>query len=100
MFTLVQEGLTPLSADHMEDLARCIEFFFFEDWSEVAMEFSDIVEEIQDPTLDWSEYPRMPTALEIMAACCMLERRGVIQTLFIGGRLNFVAAVPCSLASK
>ena len=100
MFTLVQEGLTPLSADLMEDLARSIEFFFFEDWSEVAMEFSDIVEEIQDPTLNWSEYTRMPTALEIMAACCMLERRGVIQTLFIGGRLNFVAAVPCSLASK
>ena len=91
-FTLVQEGLTPLSADHMEDLAGNIEFFFFEDWSEVAMEFSDIVEEIQDPTLDWSEYPRMPTALEIMAACCMLEKRGVIQTLFIGGKLNFVGA--------
>lgn len=95
-FTLVQEGLTPLSADHMEDLAGNIEFFFFEDWSEVAMEFSDIVEEIQDPTLDWSEYPRMPTALEIMAACCSLENRGVIQTLFIGGRLNFVAASPCA----
>ena len=91
-FTLVQEGLAPLSADLMEDLARSIEVFFFDDWSEVAMEFSDIVEEIQDPTLDWSEYPRMPTGLEIMAACCSLEKRGVIETLFIGGKLNFVAA--------
>jgi hypothetical protein len=84
----------------MEDLARNIEFFFFEDWSEVAMEFSDIVEEMQDPTLDWTEYPRIPTALEIMAACCSLEKRGVIETRFIGGKLNFVASVPCSLASK
>lgn len=91
-FTLVQEGLTPLSADLMEDLARCIEHFFFEDWSEVVMEFSDIVEEMQDPTLDWTEYPRIPTALEIMAACCSLEKRGVIETLFIGGKLNFCAA--------
>ena len=95
-FTLVQEGLTPLSADLMEDLARNIEFFFSEAWSEVAMEFSDIVEEMQDPTLDWTEYTRMPTTLEIMAACCMLEKRGVIETLFIGGKLNFVASVPCT----
>ena len=90
-FTLVQEGLTPLSADLMEDLAGNIEFFFFEDWSEVLMEFSDIVEEMLDPTLDWSEYPRMPTALEIMAACCALENRGSIQTVFVGGRLNFAS---------
>ena len=90
-FTLVQEGLTPLSADLMEDLARSIEVFFFESASEVLLEFSDLVEEMQDPTLDWSEWPRMPTALEIMAACCMLEKRGVIETVFIGGRLNFAA---------
>ena len=91
-FMLVQEGLAPLSADLMEDLARSIEVFFFDDWSEVAMEFSDIVSEIQEPGARWSDYPRVPTQLEIMAACCSLEKRGVIETLFIGGKLNFVAA--------
>lgn len=89
-FTLVQEGLTPLSADLMDDLARSIETFFFEGTSDVSL-FSDIVSEIQEPGARWSDYPRAPTQLEVMAACCTLERRGVIQTEFIGGKLNFVA---------
>jgi len=87
-FTLVQEGLTPLSADLMEDLARSIEVFFFESASEVLLEFSDLVEEMQDPTLDWSEWPRMPTALEIMAACCAIERRKDLEFNFIEGLLH------------
>ena len=41
-FTLVQEGLTPLSADLMEDLARSIEVFFFESASAVAGGMSTI----------------------------------------------------------
>ena len=87
-FTLVQEGLNPLSAALMDDLARSIEAFFFEGTSDVSS-FSDIVSEIQDPGARWSDYPRVPTQLEIMAACCTLERRGVIQTEFQDGRLCF-----------
>ena len=88
-FTLVQEGLNPLSAALMDDLARSIEAFFFEGTSDVSS-FSDIVSEIQDPGARWSDYPRVPTQLEIMAACCALESRGSVQTEFQGGLLCFV----------
>ena len=89
-FTLVQEGLTPLSADLMDDLVRSIEAFFFEGTSD-ALLFSDIASEIQEPGARWSDYPRVPTQLELMAACCTLENRGAIQTVFVGGRLNFAS---------
>ena len=90
-FTLVQEGLAPLTLDEAVELAETLEVFFQESWSDVVVEFSDIVEELLSEDLDWSDYTRRPTPLEIMAACCTLERRGLIETVFIHGRLNFAS---------
>jgi hypothetical protein len=93
-FTLVQEGLTPLTEELMWDLVTSLDVFFAECSGEGAIRFDEIVEALQDVFVSWAEYPRIPTHLEIMAACCSLERRGVIETRFIGGILHFTP-VPC-----
>ena len=43
---------------------------------------------------DWSDLPRRPTQLEIMAACCAIERRGDLRFDFIGGLLHISS--PCA----
>ena len=88
-FTIVQEGYMLLTAEQMECLVTTLDVFFQEGPGESAIRFDELVEALMDGGFDWSDLPRLPTALEIMAACCTLERRGLIQTEFIGGIMHF-----------
>ena len=88
-FTLVQDGITPLTADQMADVTRSIEVFLQGTSVDDPVRFDTIVEACHNPIDWWTDFPRMPTTLEIMAACCNLETRGIIQTQFIDGILHF-----------
>lgn len=86
MFTLVQEGLTPLAMGHMWNLESTVEAFL-SDTPEV-IRFDDLTAELLSEDADWSDLPRRPTPLEIMAACCALERRRSLQFHFINGLMH------------
>lgn len=94
-FTIIQDGVTPLAATEMMGLVRTLDVFFQEGVGEAPIRFDHLVESLRDEDIDWSDLHRPPTALEIMAACCSLERKGIIQTEFIGGLLHFVES-PCA----
>jgi len=95
MFTLVQDGLTPLAMGHMWSLEATVTAFLAE--TPEAVRFDHLVEALQalhDADTDWSDLPRQPTQLEIMAACCAVERRGDLRFDFIGGLLH--VSSPCA----
>ena len=86
MFTLVQDGLAPLAMGHMWSLETTITVFL--DESEPGpINVQDLNDSLLDADTDWSDFPRAPTRLEIMAACCAMERRGDLQFEFVEGQL-------------
>jgi len=88
-FTLVQEGITPLTAAQMTDIAQTLEVFFQESTVDDPIRFDEVVDACRHSDAGWTDFPRSPTTLEIMAACCNLESRGIIRTEFIDGILHF-----------
>lgn len=92
MFTLVQDGLTPLTMGHMWSLEATVEAFLRE--TPEVIRFDEMVAEFLSEDTDWSDLPRRPTQLEIMAACCAIERRGDLRFDFIGGLLHISS--PCA----
>ena len=90
MFTLVQEGLTPLAMGHMWNLEATVDAFLAETPGPVR--FDHMVKELLSEDADWSDLPRRPTNLEFMSACCAIERRGDLQFDFIGGMLHVARA--------
>ena len=92
MFTLVQDGLTPLAMGHMWSLEATVEAFLAE--TPEVVRFDALAAELLSEDADWSDLPRRPTTLEIMAACCALERRGDLRFEFVGGLLH--VASPCA----
>jgi hypothetical protein len=93
-FTIVQEGRTPLTATEMARLVDVVDNFFAGAVGIVEpCRFDHLIDEIvtHSGRPGWKSIcSRSPTALEIMAACCTLERRGIIMTKFVGGVLHFV----------
>ena len=92
MFTLVQDGLTPLAMGHMWSLEATVEAFLAE--TPEVTRFDEMVAELLSEDADWSDLPRRPTQLEIMAACCAIERRRSLRFDFIGGLLHISS--PCA----
>ena len=90
MFTLVQEGLTPLAMGHMWSLEATVDVILSE--TPEPIRFSELVKALHDADTDWSDLPRQPTQLEIMAACCAIERRGDLEFDFIEGLLHVARA--------
>ena len=86
MFTLVQDGLTPLAMWHMWSLEATVETILSE--TAETVRFDELVSALHDADTDWSDLPRQPTNLEIMAACCSLERRRSLQFHFIDGLMH------------
>ena len=86
MFTLVQDGLTSLTMGHMWSLEATVTAYLSE--TPEAVRFDELAAELLSEDADWSDLPRRPTNLEIMAACCAIERRGDLQFDFIGGLLH------------
>ena len=92
-FTLVQEGLTPLTEVEMVHLVDVVDNFFAECVGIRPMRFDHLAEDVitHAHRSGWASIcSRIPTTLEIMAACCTLESRGSVQTEFQGGLLCFV----------
>lgn len=92
MFTLVQDGLTPLAMGHMWSLEATVAAFLSE--TPEVIRFDEMVAAFLSEDADWSDLPRRPTQLEIMAACCAIERRGDLRFDFIGGLLHISS--PCA----
>lgn len=92
MFTLVQDGLEPLAMGHMWSLEAAVTAFLAE--SPEAVRFDEMAAELLSEDTDWSDLPRRPTQLEIMAACCAVELRGDLRFDFIGGLLH--VSSPCA----
>ena len=93
MHTLVQDGITPLTADQMECILRAVDvFFMFGIRAEEPIRFDRLVEIMREA--DGAAVGRQPTQLEIMSACCLLEGQGRLRFDFIEGLMH-VATVPC-----
>jgi len=95
MYTLVQDGVDPLTAEQMQAVEVTIFTFLQEALGEGPIRFDHLVEEMRAPYNDWSDdVGRQPTGLEIMAACCTLASRSLLRFDFIEG-LQHVMWVPC-----
>ena len=71
MYTLVQEGITPLTEDQMLAVVATVEAFMDEVRCEGPFRFDHLVEAMQVlERLFAEDLGRAPTGLEIMAACC------------------------------
>ena len=91
MYTLVQEGITPLTEDQMLAVVATVEAFMDEVRCEGPIRFDHLVEEMRADYNDWSEdVGRAPTGLEIMAACCALEKQGSLRLNLINGLMHVV----------
>ena len=85
-FTLVQEGITPLTETQMDAVVRWVDvFLMFGSHGEGPIRFDRLVE-IMRESGSWTG--RQPTQLELMAACCTLETRGNVSFDFIEGLLH------------
>ena len=94
MYTLVQDGITPLTEVEMQRLADGVEGF-------LSVEGQVRFDALTDDVITHAHRPgwlsicsRVPTQLEIMAACCTLEGQGRLRFDFIEGLMH-VATVPC-----
>lgn len=88
MYTLVQEGITPLNEEQMLAVVATVDAFMDESRHEGALRFEHLVEAMQDPDTSWDDLGRAPTGLEIMAACCALEKQHRLQLNLIGGLMH------------
>jgi hypothetical protein len=95
MHTLVQDGITPLTAAQMELVLRAVDVFLDEARFEGPIRFDQMAEVMIDDDDYWPRaIGRQPTQLEIMSACCLLEGQGRLRFDFIEGLMH-VASVPC-----
>ena len=85
MYTLVQEGIRPLSEDQMLAVVATVESFMEDSRPDGALRFDLLVEAMQDPDTSWDDLGRAPTGLEIMAACCALEKQGQLRINLLNG---------------
>ena len=101
MYTLVQDGITPLTEDQMAAVVRTVDvFLMFGVRGEGSMRFDRLDEVMRAEDDHWSAaVGRQPTQLELMAACCTLETRGSLRFDFIKGLMH-VASVPCNGPTK
>ena len=90
MYTLVQDGITPLTAEQMHAVEATVDAFMVESRHEGALRFEHLVECMQDPDTSWDDLGRPPTQLEIMAACCTLENQGALRLNLIEGLMYVV----------
>ena len=89
MHTLVQDGITPLTATQMDAVVRSVDvFLMFGSRGEGPIRF-DRLAEIMREAVELGA-GRQPTQLEIMAACCTLETRGNLHFDFIDGLMHVV----------
>lgn len=99
MYTLVQDGFKPLTEAGMQSVVDVVDGFLgagdqvrFESLSD------DVITHALRP--GWlAVCSRVPTRLEIMAACCTLETQGRLRFDIIGGLMH-VASVPCNGPTK
>jgi len=95
MYTLVQDGITPLTEAQMECILRTVDvFLMFGVRGEGPMRFDRLVEVMRAVDVLFRSAGRHPTQLEIMSACCTLEGQGRLRFDFIEGLMH-VATVPC-----
>jgi len=95
MYTLVQEGFKPLAEVEMQRVVDAVDGFLS---AEDQVRFEALADDVITHALrpGWlSICSRVPTRLEIMAACCTLESQGHIRFDFIEGLMH-VASVPCA----
>lgn len=93
MYTLVQDGITPLTEDQMTAVVRSVDvFLMFGVRGGGYLRFDRLVEIMREA--DGAAVGRQPTQLEIMSACCLLEGQGRLRFDFIEGLMH-VATVPC-----
>lgn len=93
MYTLVQDGITPLTEDQMTAVVRSVDvFLMFGVRGGGYLRFDRLVEIMREA--DGAAVGRQPTQLEIMSACCLLEGQGRLRFDFIAGLMH-VATVPC-----
>ena len=98
MYTLVQDGITPLTAEQMAAVVRSVDvFLMFGVRGGGYLRFDRLVEIMREA--DGAAVGRQPTGLEIMAACCTLESQGRLRFDFIDGLMH-VATVPCNGPTK
>ena len=92
MYTLVQDGITPLTEEQMDAVVRTVDVFLMFGVPEIApMRFDRLVEAMRAEDDHWSAaVGRQPTQLELMAACCTLETRGNLRFDFIEGLMHVV----------
>ncbi len=94
MYTLVQEGFKPLAEAEMQRVVDAVDGFL---GAGDQVRFEALADDVITHALrpGWlSICSRVPTRLEIMAACCALEAKGSLRFDFIGGLMH-VASVPC-----
>lgn len=90
MFTLVQDGITPLTETQMDAVVRAVDvFLMFGSHGEGPIRFDRLVEIMREAA---DAGRRQPTQLELMAACCTLETRGNLRFDFIEGLLHVARA--------
>ena len=94
MHTLVQDGFKPLTEVEMQRLVDVVDgFLSVGDQVRFEALTEDVITHALRP--GWlSICSRVPTRLEIMAACCTLESQGHLRFDFIEGLMH-VASVPC-----
>jgi len=91
MYTLVQDGVDPLTAEQMQAVEVTIFTFLQEALGGGPIRFDHLVEEMRAPYNDWSDdLGRPPTGLEIMAACCTLENQGALRLNLVEGLMYVV----------
>ena len=96
MQPVVQVGVTPLNEIQMLAVVSTVDTFLEEFRSEGPIRFEVLVDAMRDPDTDWSlDVGRLPTQLEIMSACCLLETRKRLRFDFIGGLMH-VVSIPCN----
>jgi len=94
MYALVQEGFKPLAEAEMQRVVDVVDGLL---GVEGQVRFEALADDVITHALrpGWlSICSRVPTRLEIMAACCALEAKGSLRFEFIGGLMH-VASVPC-----
>lgn len=89
-FTVIQKGITPLTDTEMSGVIDTLDVFFQETRGEGPIRFIDLVEALRGDVGELDV-----TALEWMAGCCALERRGLIRAHLLGGVLHFNES-PCN----
>ncbi len=100
MYTLVQDGITPLTTDQMEHVLQAVDVFLDEARLEGPVRFDKMTEVMIDDDDYWPQViGRQPTQLEIMSACCLLEGAGRLSFDFIEGLMH-VASIPCNGPTK